>query len=165
MSQINTIRKKYGTVELRFKTKVIARWHSSQTLRAKEIFVLPIYMRRSKVQILNIPPEVNTTQLVAAIIMDLEEKITILQASVGVKATCIDKEKDADQQIVDGIPKRKKCTDCLSQTENIMKPPSQKKEELSCMAVKTNNNRFINHLASLSSKRVEKTLETFLHIG
>ncbi|XP_036361568.1 uncharacterized protein LOC118764671 [Octopus sinensis] len=76
--------KKYGTVEVRFTSEEVAKKLSMEPIKAEDIVLLPLYKgkRTSKITMNNIPPEADAEVLVAAVMVGLEEKINILQATV-----------------------------------------------------------------------------------
>ncbi|XP_029640472.1 uncharacterized protein LOC115215450 [Octopus sinensis] len=76
--------RRFGTVEVRFRTEEIAKRLSTEPQKAGNLVLLPLYKgrRTSKIVMRNIPPEADASCLVAAVMLGLKEKINILQATV-----------------------------------------------------------------------------------
>ncbi|CAI9742213.1 EPM2A-interacting 1-like [Octopus vulgaris] len=76
--------RRFGTVEVRFRTEEIAKKLSTEPQKAGNLVLLPLYKgrRTSKIVMRNIPPEADASCLVAAVMLGLKEKINILQATV-----------------------------------------------------------------------------------
>lgn len=78
-----TSAKKFTTIEVRFSIEKKARQHSTYILKKIEELVLLMYLREEflKIKIKVITPEIDPNSFVAATIIGLEDKITILQAT------------------------------------------------------------------------------------
>lgn len=72
---------KFAAVEVRFPTEELARRHSTSPLKSVELVLLPTYLRRctSKVKVREIPVKISVIWLTEAIILNLEDKISIHQ--------------------------------------------------------------------------------------
>lgn len=59
------------------------KFHFPEILKTEEVILISMYIgrRSSRVRITKIPPEVDTTWLVAAMTVDMEEKITFLHTT------------------------------------------------------------------------------------
>lgn len=72
----------YRTVEEQFREVATARLHSATLLKTEEV-LLPVYLgrRASKITVVNIPPELYVAWLVAVILLGMEVRMVVLQAT------------------------------------------------------------------------------------
>lgn len=64
-----------------------AKYYFTTTLKSEEVILLSTYTgrRTSRMRIVNIPPEVDATWLLAALTVDLKEMFTLFQVTVAEK--------------------------------------------------------------------------------
>ncbi|CAI9726939.1 EPM2A-interacting 1-like [Octopus vulgaris] len=76
--------KKFGTIVVSFKNAETAQKHAIKSLESEDTMLIPIYigMRTSKERIPRIPPGVNPMCLMAAVLVNREDNINLLPATV-----------------------------------------------------------------------------------